>query len=110
MKISEMNNDQAADAMIKLAGPISRLLEDEETRKLEEEAQSQREGESGIAFFGRILPKFVPFAMKDHREDLYAVIAALTLQPVSAIGKMNFVQTIRELRESIDEDFLGFFK
>ena len=110
MKISQMTNDQAADAMIKLAGPISRLLEDEETRKLVEEAQSQREGEGGIAFFGRILPKVVPFMMKDHREDLYAVVAALTLRPVGDVGKMNFVETIKELRESIDEDFLGFFK
>lgn len=109
MKISEMTNDQAADAMIKLAEPISRIVEDEKTTELLREMQ-QGDNEGGIAFFGRILPKVVPYCMKEHRDDVYAVVAALTLKPISAVGNMNFVETIKELKESIDEDFLGFFK
>ena len=109
MKISEMNNEQAADAMIKLAEPISHLMEDEATMNLLREMQNGQKGEGGVAYFGRMLPKIVPFLMKDHKNDVFAIVAALTLRPVSAVGKMNFMQTVREIRESIDEDFLGFF-
>ena len=109
MKISEMTNDQAADAMIKLAQPISNLLEDEATVNLLKELQEKHEG-GGFAFIGKAIPKIVPFCMKDHRADIYAIVAALTLQPVSAIGKMKFVDTVRGLQDSIDEDFLSFFR
>lgn len=109
MKISQMTNDQAADAMVKMAEPIAHLMEDEATAKLLDDLK-QGDKEGGIAFFGRMLPKVVPFCMKDHKADVYAIVAALTLKPISAVGGMNFVDTIKELRESIDEDFLGFFR
>jgi len=108
MKISQMNNDQAADAMIKLATPMANLMEDKATIALLKELETGSNGD-GIAFFGRILPKVVPFCMKDHKADVFAIVAALTQKPVSAVGKMNFLETVRELKESIDEDFLGFF-
>ena len=109
MKISEMTNEQAADAMIKLAQPMSNLLEDEATIKLLEELKKPDE-EGGVNYFARMLPKVVPFLMKDHKADVFAIVAALTLKPVSAVGKMNFMETIKELRDSIDEDFIAFFR
>ena len=110
MKISMMTNDQAADAMIKMAKPISNLMQDEEAVKLLETIKSPREDESGIAYFARILPQLVSFGMQNHKDDVFAIVAALTMKPVSEIGKMNFISTVKELRESIDEDLIGFFK
>ena len=110
MKISQMNNDQAADAMIKLAQPISNLMEDKETADLLKELTETTQEEGGIAYFGKVLPKIVSFCMKNHKDDVFAIVAALMMVPVGNVGKMNFLDTIKELRESIDEDFIGFFR
>ena len=48
--------------------------------------------------------------MKDHKGDLYEIISALSLKPVAKIGQMNFMATVKELRDSIDEDLIGFFR
>ena len=108
MKISQMTNDQAADAMIKLAQPMSNLLEDEATVGLLKEME-KGDSKGGIAFFGRMLPKIVAFAMKDHKEDVYAIVAALTMKPVAEVGSLNFMETVKEMKESIDDEFIGFF-
>jgi hypothetical protein len=110
MKISLMTNDQAADAMIKLAQPISNLMEDKETADLLNTLTNTQQEEGGIAYFGKVLPNIVSFCLKGHKQDVYAIVAALTLRPVGEVGKMNFLDTVKELRESIDEDFIGFFK
>lgn len=110
MKISQMNNEQAAEAMIKMAQPISNLMEDKETAAL---LQSMTEGgkeENGIAYFGKVLPKIVAFCLKGHRDDVFAIVAALLMEPVSSVGKMNFLETCNAVKDSIDEDFISFFK
>lgn len=109
MKISEMTNDVAADALVKIAPAIENILKDENTKPLLDKL-SNSEGMSPIQVVGTVLPQIVAFCMKDHKKDVYAVVAALTLKPVSAVGNMNFVATVKELKESIDEDFLSFFK
>jgi hypothetical protein len=110
MKISQMNNEQAADAMIKLAQPISNLMEDKETAKLLETMTSTERDESGIAYFGKMLPKIVAFCLKGHKDDVFAIVGALLMQPVSEVGKMNFLETCNAIKESIDEEFIGFFR
>ena len=108
MKISEMNNDQAADAMIKIAPAISNLMKDEDAENMIK-SMIKAEGETSYQILGGLLPKLVAFCMKDHKRDVYAIVAALTMKPVAEVGKMNFMQTVKELKESVDEEFLGFF-
>lgn len=110
MKISMMTNDQAADALVKMAQPMANLMEDKETAELLETiTKTDREG-GGFAYLGSILPKVVSFCMKNHKADVFAIVGALTQKPTSAVGKMNFLETVKELKDSIDEDFIGFFK
>lgn len=106
MKISEMTNDMASEAILRIATPISNIFDDEASKPLLDAMTKLGDG-NGLTTF---LPKFVAFCLKDHKGDLYEIIGALTLKPTTAVGKMNFVQTIKELRDSIDEDFIGFFK
>ena len=108
MKISEMTNEQAADAMVKIAPAIQNLLNDENTKPMLEKLANAK-GMDTVQIVATILPQAVAFCMKDHKDDLFAIVGALTMQPVSKVGKMNFVSTVKELRESFDEDFLGFF-
>ena len=106
MKISEMTNDQASEAMIRIATPMANILEDENSKPLLEEMTKLGDGSKLYSF----LPKFVSFSLKDHKRDLYEIVGALTLKPASKVGNMNFLQTVKEMRESIDEDFIAFFR
>lgn len=109
MKISEMTNDQATQAMIKLAQPIANIMDDPNAESFFKELADQKDKKL-LNTIGTVLPKAVAFCMKDHKKDLYEIISALTLIPSSKVGSMNFMETVKELKGSIDEDFIGFFK
>jgi hypothetical protein len=109
MKISMMTNDQASEAMIRISTPMANILDDKNSKELiDSMADLARNSSTGA--ISALLPKFVSFCLKDHKADLYEIIGALTFKPASHVGKMNFMETIKEMRESIDEDFIGFFK
>ena len=109
MKISMMTNDQASEAMIRISAPMANILDDKNSKELiDSMADLARNSSTGA--ISALLPKFVSFCLKDHKSDLYEIIGALTFKPASHVGKMNFMETIKEMRESIDEDFIDFFK
>ena len=108
MKISEMTNAQAADALIRLSVPFGNICDDEQMVKLIDEAK----GMSKLPFvqtIGKLMPKMVAYALKEHRDDMYEIIGALTDQKPEDVAKMNFLETINVFRESYDEVLKGFF-
>lgn len=109
MKLSEMNNDQAAEVLVKVSGPLSNILNDENIKPLLDEMSNAKDIPP-VKAFADMIPKLVSFCMKDHRDDLYEVVGALTFKPASKVGKMNFMATVKELRDSIDAEFIGFFR
>ena len=109
MKISEMNNDQAMEAIARISVPFGKLVEDEEFVAIVDEIKAH-DGGNAFAFVSSMIPKITQFCMKNHKQELYEIVGALTFKPASKIGSMNFLATVKELRESIDEDFLDFFK
>lgn len=108
MKISEMTNDQATEAMIRLAGPFSNICDDEEALKLIDRVQNMK-NVNVVKAVSKIIPDFVAFGFKKHKSDLYEIIGALTNTPTAKVGNMNFMQTVDELRNSYDEILEGFF-
>ena len=108
MKISEMNNEQAADALIKLAEPFENICNDEEMLFLMEKVKNVQD-QPLLKSIGDILPKFILYALKKHRNDLYAIIGALTMKPVSEVAKMNFKETVNTVKESYDDIIRDFF-
>lgn len=110
MKISEMNNDQACEAITRLAGPLAAICEDEEVKAiLDEIEQMSKNGDSVLNVFTKVLPRLVAFGLKTHKDDVYEIIGALTLEPTGKIGKMNFIQTVNVVKDSWDEVIAGFF-
>ena len=106
MKISMMTNDQASEVMIRISSPVGNILDDENIKPILEDMD--KFGNKGV--INKWLPKFVGFCLKDHKDDLYEIIGALTFKPAKMVGNMNFVETVKELRDSIDDELLGFFK
>lgn len=108
MKISEMTNDQAAEAMIRLAVPFGNICEDEEALNLIEQYNSMND-KAVLYTIGRMLPQITAYLFKTHKNDLYEIIGALTFTKASTVANMNFMETIKVLRESYDEVLKGFF-
>ena len=108
MKISEMNNEQAADALIRLAAPLGNICDDEEMVAMIDE-YGKNDKLPFIQTVGRLLPKAITYALKTHKEDMYEIVGALTFQTKEEVAKMNFFDTIKAVRDSYDEVFAGFF-
>lgn len=108
MKISEMNNEQATETLIRIAEPIGNICDDEETAFL-----MRFISENGniplVQTVGKLIPKAIPFLMQKHKRDLYEIIGALTFQTVEQVSKMNFVETVNVCKESYDEVLANFF-
>ena len=108
MKISEMNNEQATEAMIRLSVPFGNLCDDEKVVEMINKYRDMKDTPM-IQTIGRVLPEIVMYAFKTHKDDLYEMVGALTDQTVEKVAKMNFVKTINVLKESYDDVLKDFF-
>lgn len=108
MKISEMTNEQATEALIRLSTPISNICNDDTTLEL-----LNSFGEMGkqplIQTVGALLPKIVLGLLKTHKHDVYEIIGTLAGVSSKEVAKMNFVQTVQIIKDSYDEVLLSFF-
>lgn len=108
MKISEMTNDQAAEAMIRLSVPMSNICDSEEIAEMLTQLSGMAKMPL-IRTIGKMLPKFVLYGLKDHKQDVYEIIGALQMVPTEKVGKLNFKETVAMLRDSYDEIIASFF-
>ena len=108
MKISEMTNDQAADALIRLSVPFGNICEDEEAIKIIDEYNGMRKLPL-VKAIGKLMPQISSYLLKAHKNDLYEIVGALTFQTKAAVAKMNFFDTIKVLKDSYDEVLQSFF-
>ena len=108
MKISEMTNGQATEAIIRISTPISNLCEDPEMMELVDDLEHFGDMPLFTAI-AKVLPKIVRYALGKHKNDLYEIIGALQMVPTAQIDDMNFVETVRMVQESYDDILAGFF-
>ena len=108
MKISDMTNDQATEAMIRISGPLESICGDDEVTEVLEKI-SKLNNAPFIKAIGAIIPMLTTTVLKKHRRDLYEIISALTMTPLSNIGKMNFKETVNTLQDSYDDILRDFF-
>ena len=108
MKISEMNNDQATDAMVRISAAFGFICEDEEMLSVIDDLQKL--GETPIMqAIPKVLPKFATLAFRKHKNSLYEIIGALCQKSAKEVGKMNFKETIALVKESYDDILRDFF-
>lgn len=108
MKISEMTNDQATDAMVRISAALGFICEDEEMLSVIDDLQNM--GNTPIVnAIPRILPKFASLAFRKHKDNLYEIIGALCQKNHKEVGKMNFKETIALIKESYDDILRDFF-
>jgi hypothetical protein len=108
MKISEMTNEQAAEAMIRLSGPFSNICDDEEALNLIDEMGKMKDMPL-IKAIAKALPKIVAFGLQKHKADVYEIIGALLMVSTTKVAKMNFAETVKAVRDSYDDMLASFF-
>lgn len=109
MKLSEMSNDQAAEMMIRLADPVGAICDDEEAVKMIDEYK-QRYKMPLFYAVGKMIPALVGYLLKKHKDELYEIISILSGEKKTAVGKMNFAETVKVLRDSYDDTLSVFFR
>lgn len=102
-----MTVDQATAAMIKLAGPLDEICDDDDAVELIEEYK-KRYNKPFFYAVGKLIPGLVRHLLVKHKTALFDVVAVLTEHPAKEIGKMNFAALVRELQNSYD-DMLATF-
>lgn len=112
VKLSEMNTRQLAGAMCALVRPMQVIAQDEEINKAfmaisakGEEAQSMTVLEKGS-----MLLEVVPVLLEKRYTETMAIMSVMTGKNVSELEAQNGMETMNELRECIDKQFLDFFR
>lgn len=113
MRISEMTTDQMADVLCIAAPCIANIMSDENLAKVLksklEEGGSYSRAEI-MAFGANKLAEIVPLVLKDHRHDLYTILAALNGKTVEEISNQGIFDTINQVKEILeDKELLDFF-
>ena len=110
---SELSTDEALEVVLQIAQPITNLIDDEALVKEKQKAQPKSET-TRIAIQRIGLAKIVKLlniALKQHREDVYAILAPFNGLTLEEIGKQNFLITCKQVYDLVnDKGFVDFFK
>lgn len=109
MKLSELSNDQAADILIRLSGPVGAICDDEEAVQMIDEYKKRYKMPLFYAV-GKMIPTLVGYLLKKHKSELYEIISLLSGEKKADVGNMNFAETVKVLRDSYDDTLSVFFR
>lgn len=108
MKISQMTTDQAADVLIKIAEPCANVMHDKNTIDMLD-GLTKGKGVSTIDYIASNIPVVVSVLLKDHRQDVYSIVAALVGKTPEEVAGQKIADTIADVKESWDGDLVSFF-
>lgn len=109
MKLSEMTNEQATEAMLRLTGPIKNLCEDSDIVQFIDTVKSVDDNTPFYMLMGKMIPELVRLAFIKHKNDVYEVVGALLMVPAGEVADMKFGATVKELQDSYDDMLTSFF-
>lgn len=114
MKISKLSTDEALDALCELTPYINNIVTDDallDGLKAKVKATGNETKAEIMAMGAEKINKIVPIVLKEHKDDVYGILAVLNDADVDAIGKQNVIKTMSQIRDLIkDKEFLDFFK
>lgn len=110
---SQLSTDEAGEVALRIATPITNLIEDENF--VAEVKKTMPKGETTVIEMKRFglakIVKLLNIAIKQHRTDVYEILAPFNGLTAEEIGKQNFLVTCKQVYDLLnDKDFVDFFK
>lgn len=105
--IATMTNDQATEAMIRIASSASVICEDADVQNVLNEL-SESKDKNIIVAIPKFLPRIITLAFKKHRNDMYELVSAMSGIAVEAVGGLTFGETVDIIKANLDV-LKGFF-
>lgn len=110
MKLSEMNSNQMTACLCKIAPALENIGMDDKfsnaVKRIANKDKNLKPVQQGAALIGA----FVPLLLGDHKNDTFAILAALSGKTVKEIGEQNGMVTMREVKDALnDPDLIDFF-
>ena len=113
MKLSEFSTDEALDVLCEITPYINNIIIDDAlmgTLKAKVKGDGLTKAEI-MALGAEKLNKLLPVILKDHRVDVYGIVAVLNGIDAADIGRQNIIKTAAQVRDAIkDKDLVDFFK
>jgi hypothetical protein len=113
MKLSEFSTDEALDVLCEITPYINNIIIDNalmETLKAKVKGDGLTKTEI-MALGAEKLNKLLPIILKDHRVDVYGIVAVLNGIDAADIGRQNIIKTAAQVRDAVkDKDLVDFFK
>lgn len=104
MKLSQMNTEELADTLCRLAGPFCRIARDERVTAVMAETEKR-----GTARLFGTAEKLTPLLLREHREDAAEILGVLTGREKEEILRQSALKTIQDIRECADGELTDFF-
>lgn len=110
--LSQMTNDEAADALCICAPCIKNLADDKKlVSELSRTLPKDEHSQMGVyRFWTSRIAVLVPIVLKDHRTDFYGILCAFNGLSEVECGAQPLMQTLAQVKELCnDKDFVDFF-
>lgn len=111
--LSQMTNDEAASALCVVAPCIQNMAEDAVlVAELQKTIPADVNSQIGVYRFWVVrIAVLVPIILRDHKADLYSILATFCGTSADEIGKQNLMETMSQVKELLnDRAFVDFFK
>lgn len=105
-KISELTTDTAADVICEIVPYIEEIITDEDLMNEVKSKLNLSEGANKLEFYYALvgkISKVAPILLKKRRSAVYGILAAFNEIPAEAIGKQNFIITLRQITELVKD-------
>jgi hypothetical protein len=113
IKISELSTDKSCDVLCEITPFVSGIVSDEKLMQtLSKSIDKSNTTRAAVLLAGiEKINVLVPLVLKDHRADLFGVLAVLGETTPDAVAAQNIFTTIKQVRElAQDKELLDFLQ
>lgn len=115
MKLSELTTEQTLDVLCEITPCVANIVSDEKLMEIIRKTVKPEEGKemtrAAVLLAGaEKLARIVPLVMKEHRADIYGILAAVNGKSPEEIAEQNIIRTSMQIRELIkDRELMELF-
>lgn len=115
-KISELGTDECCEVLCMIARPVQNIVDDKKLMSAIGTAAG-KDAKSGLTAVGMVMAassrivSALPVLLRDHREDVYAILSAVGGVSADEVKGQNIITTMQEVKEILqDKELLNFFR